>query len=501
MIVVTAIPKITDEFKSLDDIGWYGSAYMLTASASQLVYGRFYRFYSTKWVFIASITIFEIGSAICGAAPSSVILIIGRAIAGLGTGGIASGMILIIVLTVPLQQRPLFQGFAGSIFGIASVLGPILGGVFTTHLSWRWCFYINLPFGGIAIIAIFSLLNVSPPKGRRMDMYEKIQQLDPLGNLALVPSIICLLLAFEWGGSVYSWRSWRIIILFVLGGTLLIIFIFIEMWVQEKALVPPRIFKQRPVLVGFIWTTCVNAGSSVMLYYLPIWFQTIKNVDPEKSGIMNLPFVLSMVVGITGGGILVSSIGYYNPFMYLCTILMSTGAGLFTLLQPTTGHSQWIGYQVIFGFGFGIGSQQATVAVQTCLAPVDVAVGAALLMFARQLSGAVFLAVAETIFSSLLIKNLSGIPGLDAADVVKAGATAFRQAVPASEMSTVIQAYSDAITRTFYLGVAMSCLTIFGAVPMKWNSVKRGQKPKANESQQLVSSVSPPAISEKSTKN
>ncbi|PWY95398.1 MFS general substrate transporter [Aspergillus sclerotioniger CBS 115572] len=132
LIVATATPQITDHFHSTNDIDWYGSAYMLTASASQLIYGRIYTFYPTKWVFIISILIFEIGSAICGAAPTSVALIIGRAIAGIGTGGISSGAVIIIALTVPLHLRPAFQGFAGAIFGIASVLGPILGGVFTT---------------------------------------------------------------------------------------------------------------------------------------------------------------------------------------------------------------------------------------------------------------------------------------------------------------------------------------------------------------------------------
>ncbi|KAJ6109712.1 hypothetical protein N7486_001947 [Penicillium sp. IBT 16267x] len=187
LIVATATPKITDEFHSLTDIGWYGSAYMLTASASQLVYGRIYTFYPAKWVFLASILVFETGSAICRAAPSSIALIIGRAIAGLGTGGISAGAVIIIVFTVPLEKRPMYQGFMGAVFGIASVRGPILGGVFTTNVTWRWCFYINLPFGGAAIIAIFFLLDVPPPRNGNWTIKQKIAQLDPLGNLIVNP--------------------------------------------------------------------------------------------------------------------------------------------------------------------------------------------------------------------------------------------------------------------------------------------------------------------------
>ncbi|KAJ5604494.1 hypothetical protein N7510_009648 [Penicillium lagena] len=479
LIVATATPQITDHFHSLGDIGWYGSAYMLTASASQLVYGRLYTFYQAKWVFLISIAIFEIGSAVCGSAPSSTALIVGRAVAGLGTGGISSGMIVIIVLTVPLQQRPLFQGFAGAIFGISSVLGPVLGGVFTTELTWRWCFYINLPFGGAAIVAIFFLLDIPAPKNFNMPFKEQMKQLDPLGNLFLVPSVVCLLLALEWGGSTYPWSSWRIILLFVLFGVLFIIFVGTQIRGQEKALVPPRIFKQRSVLAGVMWTMCTSGGMMVMLYYLPVWFQAIKNVDAEKSGIMNLPLVLSMVVGSIGSGILITILGYYNPFMIASAILMSIGAGLLSTFSPDTAHPEWIGYQVIFGFGLGLGAQQANVAVQTCLARADVPIGASLLMFSQQLNGAVWLAVAQTLFSNMLSSNLSSVKGVDSAHVANIGATNLRESVPASSLQAVLKAYSSAITNTFYLGVAMSSLSIFAALAMEWKSVKQAKKPKA----------------------
>ncbi|KAJ5732008.1 hypothetical protein N7493_003489 [Penicillium malachiteum] len=484
LIVGTAIPKITDEFHSVNDIGWYGSAYMLTSSASQLVYGRIYTFYPAKWVFILSILVFEIGSAVCGAAPSSIALILGRAVAGLGTGGISAGAMVIIVLICPLRQRPMFQGFAGAIFGISSVLGPILGGVFTTQISWRWCFYINLPFGGAAVIAIFFLLDVPPPRNGNWNLKQKVSQLDPVGNLFLVPSVVCLLLALEWGGSIYAWANWRIIFLFILFGVLAGVFVFTQIRRGDRALVPPRIFTQRSVLAGVFWTTSLGAGMVVMLYYLPIWFQAVQNVDAEESGIRNLPLVLSMVVGVIFSGVAVSKWGYYNPFMFVGVILLSIGAGLLHTFNPDIGRSKWIGYQVMFGLGLGLGFQQANVAVQTCLATVDVPVGASLLMFAQQLSGAVFLSVAETLFQNFLVDNLKKVSGVDAAKVVAAGATAFRNIVPQSEMKEVVSAYSDAITRTFILGIVMACVAIFPALAMEWRSVKNDpNKVKKQENQ------------------
>lgn len=457
---------------------------MLTASASQLVYGRIYTFYPAKWVFLWSISIFEIGSAICGAAPSSVALIIGRAIAGLGTGGISSGMVIIIVLTVPLHQRPMFQGFAGAIFGIASVLGPILGGVFTTDVTWRWCFYINLPFGAAAMAAIFFLLDVPPPKNGNWTLKEKINQLDPLGNLFLMPCVICLLLALEWGGTTYAWASWRIIFLFILFGVLAAIFVGTQIWSGEKALVPPRIFKQRSVLAGVFWTLCCGSSMTVLLYYLPIWFQAIKNVDAEQSGIMNLPLVLSMVVGTILSGIMVTKFGYYNPWMLFCVVMISIGSGLFYTFNPATGHAKWIGYQVVFGLGLGCGFQQANVAVQTCLKPVDVPIGASLLMFAQQLGGALFVAIAETLFTNFLKENLGKVPGINAEEIIGAGATAMRQYVPASSLNAVIWEYSNAITKTFVMGIVLSCLSIFPALAMEWKSVKKDPSKKKAETEE-----------------
>lgn len=347
LIISTAIPQITDDFHSETDIGWYGSAYMLTTCAFQLSFGKFYTFYSVKYVFLSAIAFFEVGSAICGAAPNSVAFIVGRAIAGVGSAGIMSGTITVIVYAVPLHKRPMFQGLFGAVFGIASVIGPLLGGVFTSNVTWRWCFYINLPFGGIAMVFIYFLLQIPDRATTHLPNREKLAQLDSLGLLFLLPGVVCLLLALQWGGSKYTWASGRIIALLVLAGVLLIGFVLVQIFKPNTATVPPRIFKQRSILAG-AWATFALGGSMmVVVYYLPIWFQAIEHVSAVQSGIRLLPMVLPMVLASIVTGAATARIGYYTPFMLFGSVLLAVGAGLLTTLQVDTSEGMWFGYQVL----------------------------------------------------------------------------------------------------------------------------------------------------------
>ncbi|KAF7128635.1 hypothetical protein CNMCM5793_003486 [Aspergillus hiratsukae] len=265
-IIVNAIPYITNEFGSLDDVGWYGSAYLLTFCAYQLLFGKIYSFYNPKWVFLSAVVIFEIGSAICGAAPNSTVLIVGRAIAGLGSSGIFGGSVIITFFTVPLHMRPIYSGIVSVIFAIASVTGPLVGGGFTEHVTWRWCFYINLPIGAVTIVAIALVLQMPPARKAGTPLREQFLQMDPLGNLCLIPGVVCLLLALKWGGPTYAWNNGRIIALLALAGVLLLAFIGIQIWLQDKATIPPRVIKQRSIAAGVAFTIMVTAAMMTFTY-------------------------------------------------------------------------------------------------------------------------------------------------------------------------------------------------------------------------------------------
>ncbi|KAK4064182.1 uncharacterized protein Triagg1_9161 [Trichoderma aggressivum f. europaeum] len=478
-ILSTAIPRITDEFHSLNDVGWYGTAYLLTMCGFQLVMGKVYKYYPAKPVFLGGVVLFEVGSAICGAAPSSVAFIIGRAIAGLGSSGMFSGLMVIMFNVIPLQQRPIYQGLFGAVFAVASVVGPVIGGTFTDKVTWRWCFYINLPIGAVSIIVTLFILHLPSQKldAPAETLLGKIQQLDPIGNLVFLPGIICLVLALQWGGTQYPWSDARIIVLLVLCGVLCLVFIGVQAWKGEAATLPPRIVTQRSVAAASFFSFFNGASMMVVMYYLPIWFQAIKNVSAINSGISLLPTILSVVVGSLSAGAAISRFGYYTPFFYASSVLSAIGAGLLSMLEPGTGHSKWIGYQVIFGLGLGFGSQQAMNVVQTVLERGDISSGTAFVMFTRFLGSSIFLPVAQTLFITNLSSRLSDdIPNIDPKEIAAAGATEIKNLVPADDMKVLLQDYNDALMEVFIMMAAISAVTIFGSVFVEWRSLKERAK-------------------------
>ncbi|KAH8660370.1 major facilitator superfamily domain-containing protein [Xylariales sp. PMI_506] len=477
MITATAIPQITNDFNSITDIGWYASAYQLTTCAFQLLFGKIYTFFSIKTTYLTAIFLFELGSALSGAAPNSVAFIIGRAIAGVGGAGITSGMIMVIVYSVPLHKRPVFQGMMGSVFGIASVVGPLLGGAFTSKVSWRWCFYINLPFGAISMVFILFLLRIPDRDTTKLAIKEKLAQLDFYGTFLIIPGTTCLILALQWGGLTYLWSDGRIIALLVLAGLLLLGFVLVQIFLPKTATIAPRIFMQRSILAGFFCTICTGAHLMIFFYYLPLWFQAIQGLSAVDSGIRTIPILLSMVLASLSSGGIVQRIGYYTPLMIIGVCVMSVGAGLLTTLQLDTPTANLVGYQILYGVGLGLSSQGPNLAAQTVLPKPDIAIGAGLMFFSQLLSGAIFVSVGQNVLDNQLLNRLSSVPGFSPEMLLDSGATSLPN-LPASFEPTFLQAYNESIRQLFRMGLILVCVSILGALAMEWRSVRKDKPAK-----------------------
>ncbi|KAL8663593.1 MAG: hypothetical protein Q9202_003781 [Teloschistes flavicans] len=469
-IIGTAVPTISKHFNSFGDIAWYEAGFLLPLCMLQLSFGRVYKYYSTKWLLVALVAIFEIGSIVCATAPSSNALIVGRVVQGIGGTGITAGAFMLINLLVPLQSRPKYAGGLGSVFGLASIIGPIAGG-YLTSITWRWCFWINVPVGGLSLILLLLAPQTAPPVPPASTWRGKLTQLDPLGFMLIGPAIICLLFAVQWGGTKYAWSDGRIIALFVIFGVLGLTFVASQAWRGDAATIPPKIFFRRSVLCGCI--AMFGIGSALVLYsfYLPIWFQVIQGKSPSSSGLSLLPLLLSNVFSVIGGGIATSVLGYYTPFMILGSAVLVVGSALITTWQASAGPGLWIGFQIITGFGLGLVLQQPNIAVQTVLPDSEVSIGFSLLNFISFLGGNVMVSVSQNLLEMRLIRGLQKvIPDLDPSVLANGGATSLRSMVSGDKLPVLLDVYDDAIRAIWYVALAMACLILLASLGMEWRS-------------------------------
>jgi hypothetical protein len=428
-------------------------------------------------MFFAFMAVFEFGSLICGTAVNSPMLIVGRALAGIGGAGVATGAFSIIGSSLPLQKRPVYIGILHSTFGVATIIGPVLGGALTQHASWRWCFYINLPIG--AVTFAFLVIFFRPPTraANSTTLLQKLAKLDVIGALLFIPSILMILLALQWGGSKFAWKSATIIGLFIGGAGLVLVFMVWQHFKKDDAMIPPRLITQRTIFIACFINFFAMGAVTTCIYYLPEWFQVIKAATPIKSGLMYLPLSLSDILSATLAGLSVTYMGYANPSILLGTALMSIGTGLFTTFRTDTSHQHWIPFQVLQGLGAGMTLSMPYVATQTVLKGDDIPVGTSLVQLFQFLGGSVFIAIAQGLFSNTLIGSLSklgslGIGNAEIANILQAGSASVREAVTETQLPAVLGAYNDGIVSTFYVATAAASAACLISIGLEWKSVK-----------------------------
>ncbi|KAH9866822.1 hypothetical protein J1614_008515 [Plenodomus biglobosus] len=478
MIVSTAIPRITDQFHSLTDVGWYASAYQFGSSAPQPLTGRIYKYFNTKWTYLVFLLIFEVGSAICGAATSSAMFIAGRFVAGFGGAGIATGSITIISLCAPLEKRPPLIGLNLGFSLLGLVLGPLIGGAFTSYTTWRWCFYVNLPVGALAVLGIIPLrVPEEQIKPNPLALLPRIHHyLDLIGFVLLAPAVLQLLLGLQFGGQAHPWNSAVVIGLLCGSVANFVVWGFWNRYRGEDAMMPRSMISRRDVLFSGLYVAFLTSAVYGGIYYLPLYFQAVNGVSAIKSAVHLLPLIISQLITAGFSGVAVTKIGYVIPVAVFSTVFLSIGTGLYSLLQPGSSSGKWIGFQILGGVGFGAGLQLAIIAVQAAMNSEELTSGIAFVVFSQAFGPTIAMTLYNVIFLESIRDQIPRLaPNVSATNIVNAGATGFRAFVSPEDLPDVLKAYANSIDRTFYLAAALATLCGIFLWGMGWHDL-RGKK-------------------------
>ncbi|KAG0082538.1 hypothetical protein BGZ92_011639 [Podila epicladia] len=443
-IINVCTNKIASEFNSLTEIPWVG---------------KFSDIFGRKPTFLFSITVFLVGSALCGAAQSMVMLIVARGIAGVGAGGIMSMVMIIITDIVSLRDRGKYQGMLGAVFGLSSVIGPLLGGVFTDKASWRWAFFINLPIGAITLAVVIKLLHLPHAIG---SLGEKIKRIDILGSITLIIGLVMILLPLNWGGSTYEWNSPIIIGLLVGGFAVIGIFLLIE-WKQAlEPIVPFYLFKTRTNNAVFLTSFFVGMGFFGIMFFMPLYFQIVRQESATASGLEMLPLIVGLLITSIGSGIMVSKYGQFRPFIWIGLILSTTGTGLLVLLNEDSSRGEIIAYLFINGCGLGFSMQTLMLAIQSAVATKDIAMATANATFFRTVGSVFGVAISGTVFNNAVKNHLGPLilenPAIQIVITDSYKAPTFGPELEAQILHAYMLALRSAFTVcTPFMGIAFIC--------------------------------------------
>ncbi|WP_306365596.1 MDR family MFS transporter [Nocardia sp. CC227C] len=449
-IVSTALPTIVADLGGAGHMAWVVTAYLVTEAIATALAGKFGDLFGRKLVFQVSGAIFILGSIIAGMAQDMTLLIVARGIQGVGAGGLMVTSMALIADVIPLRERGKYQGALGAVFGITTVLGPTLGGLFTDHLSWRWCFYVNVP---LAVIMILMAARFIPKL--RADVRPIV---DYFGITLVAIGVTCLILGLEWGGQEYPWSSPTVIGLFLGAAVALAAFVVVELRAEEPML-PMHLFRGNVFTVCSVLSFIVGFAMLGAMTFLPAFLQYVMGVSATASGLRTLPLVVGLFATSICSGVVVGRTGKYKIFPILGTAVMAVGLFLMSTMDENTGFWEQSAYMMILGLGIGLTMQVLTIVVQNTVPYADLGTATSGVTFFRTIGSAFGTTVFGTLYTNQLTPNLA--TALDETEVVSPQVASNPEALwrlPFTEIAPIVHAYAEAIGHVFRWVVPVAVL-------------------------------------------
>ncbi|ANB15625.1 Vba5p [Sugiyamaella lignohabitans] len=476
-IIVTLLSTVGNKFGDFGKISWISSGFLLPTAILAMNWGKISLIFGRKYTMLVAIILFEVGSLICALCNSMDMLIGGRVIAGIGGGGIQVMVFVILTEIVSIEKRGIIQGLVAISFAVASVVGPLVGGAFTEHVSFRWCFYINLPIGGVAFACIWWFFNPPLPKGT---LKEKLLKIDYIGTVLLAVGLVLVLLALTFGSISTPWNSALVISFFTIGGVVVVAFIAYNFSLSKNPLLPwvvVRVWRVDVVCVAFFMTF---GSFMAAVLYLSTFFQVVLNADAMHSGIDLLPMIIPVVLCSASGGIFISKTGITKPIAIAGAVFATVGFGLCSLLDEHSSSSKRIGYLIVPGIGVGLSFQSLTLNAQLAAPKQNggVLIATSMIAFSRSIGGVIGSTVGQTIQSvsfKTSLKEIKGIPStVDLTQLVNS--PELIRTLPQEVQGPIIQAFIKAFHRVMYFAIAMAGVAFITELFFTNQRIPIGQK-------------------------